>query len=61
LKEVTEAVKPPRTLFVDRPLGFPLGLPDQPQLQTEIIQTALRLLMDSRELPLIDDFDESKR
>lgn len=44
LREVTEKVKPPRVLFVDRPLGFPLGFPGQPETQREILQQALALL-----------------
>ena len=45
LREVTERVAPPRALFVDRPLGYPLGAPDDPALQTRIIlNTALALL-----------------
>jgi hypothetical protein len=58
LKEVTEAVNPPRTLFVDRPLGFPLGLPNNPGLQKQIIRTAFQLLTGKRELPVIEDFRE---
>ena len=56
---MTRAVKPPRTLFVDRPLGFPLGLPNQPELQRQIIDAALGLLSVS-ELPVIEDFEDPK-
>ncbi|MCL4782060.1 MAG: hypothetical protein KJZ70_03410 [Bryobacterales bacterium] len=44
LREVTENVKPPRVLFVDRPLGFPLGYPGRKQVQREILRQALALL-----------------
>ena len=44
LREITERVDPPRALFVDFPLGYPLGMPDNPALQTEIILAALGLL-----------------
>ncbi len=44
LREVTERVAPPRALFVDLPLGYPLGAPDNASLQTRIILAAVALL-----------------
>lgn len=44
LREVTARVEPPRVLAVDRPLGYPLGSPNDPPLQRAIILAALRLL-----------------
>ena len=44
LREVTERVAPPRTLFVDRPFGYPLGGPNNASLQTVIIMALLTLL-----------------
>jgi D-proline reductase (dithiol) PrdB len=44
LREITERVAPPRALFVDRPLGYPLGEPGNPQLQTSIVTAACGLL-----------------
>jgi D-proline reductase (dithiol) PrdB len=44
LREVTERVDPPRTLFVDRPFGFPLGAPNEASVQTVIILALLALL-----------------
>jgi D-proline reductase (dithiol) PrdB len=44
LREVTERVDPPRTLFVDFPLGYPLGAPYNTSLQTVIILAMLALL-----------------
>ena len=58
LREVTKAVNPPRTLFVDRPLGYPLGQPNDPALQKNIIMSALRLLQDPGPLPIVEDFQE---
>lgn len=49
LREVTERVVPPRALFVDFPLGYPLGAPNDAQLQRRIILSALSLL--SEEVP----------
>lgn len=44
LREVTRKVKPPRVLYVDRPLGFPLGYPGRKTGQREILKQALALL-----------------
>ena len=44
LREVTERVGPPRALFVDFPLGYPLGAPQDAALQTQIILAMLALL-----------------
>jgi hypothetical protein len=44
LKEITERVAPPRALFVDFPLGYPLGNPNDSALQTWIIVAMLALL-----------------
>jgi hypothetical protein len=33
LREVTEKVRPPRSLYVDFPFGYPLGAPADPALQ----------------------------
>ena len=44
LREITEKVRTPRALFVDTPLGYPLGKPNDPALQTAILREALALL-----------------
>lgn len=56
LRAVTEKVKPPRTLVVPFPFGYPLGEQNNPALQHEIIRAALRLLETSDVLPVISDF-----
>jgi hypothetical protein len=55
LREVTEKVAPPRALFVPYPLGYPLGKPNDAELQRRIIVAALALL-ERDALPLIEDF-----
>ncbi len=55
LEEITRQTAPPRALFVDRPLGYPLGEPDNPGLQQRIILAALSLLSDN-ELPILAAF-----
>jgi hypothetical protein len=44
LQEVTARVNPPRALFVDFPLGYPLGLPNDARLQTQVMKVALAML-----------------
>ncbi len=44
LAEVTGRVRPPRVFRVDRPLGYPLGYPNDAAGQTQIIEAALKLL-----------------
>lgn len=58
LREVAEKVSPPRTLFVDRPLGYPLGEPGAVEVQRRIIRRALSLLEGDRTLPLVESFEE---
>ena len=42
--DITRAVKPPRSVFVNFPLGHQTGKPHQPQLQRSIIIDAFRAL-----------------
>ena len=44
LREITEKIRPPRALFVPFPLGYPLGEPDNPELQTKVMRAAFALL-----------------
>lgn len=44
LMEITRQVEPPRVLTVDRPLGYPLGEPNNPGLQKQIMMAAFALL-----------------
>lgn len=55
LKEITARVSPPRALFVDFPLGYPLGNPNDSPLQTRIILAAFGLLTESIPPPIIRD------
>ncbi len=40
--DITQAVKPPRAVFVNFPLGHQTGPPDQPELQRKIVTDAMR-------------------
>jgi D-proline reductase (dithiol) PrdB len=53
LTEVTGRVEPPRALAVDRPLGYPLGEPNHPDLQKQIMREAFALLSVHVSNPLI--------
>jgi hypothetical protein len=56
LPEVTRKVRPPRALQVPYPLGYPLGEPDAPALQRQILQ-AMLALVDARDVPVLEVFD----
>ncbi len=56
LPEVTERVRPPRALFVDRPLGFPLGEPHNTDLQERIVMSALVMTADLVEDLVVRDY-----
>ena len=43
LAEVTRKVRPPRTLFRDRPLGFPLGPAFAASFQRGVVLSALEM------------------
>ena len=57
VKEHAAKVKPPRALFVPFPYGYPLGKPDDPEFQQQVIAAALELL-EYREGPVLVDFPE---
>ena len=56
LREVSQKVRPPRTLFVPFLMGCPLGAPDQPELQHSIIRVALNLFDATDRLPLLHSY-----
>jgi D-proline reductase (dithiol) PrdB len=41
--ELSQGFKPPRTVFLDFPLGCTAGKPNEPELQRQILRDALRL------------------
>ena len=55
LREITEKTRPPRALFVPFPLGYPLGEPNNPELQTRIIHAAFALLS-RNDCPVLEAF-----
>ena len=52
-ESITKRVKPPRALSVSYRFGYPLGEPNNPELQHAIIAEALELLADEGTPPII--------
>lgn len=52
-ESITKRVKPPRALSVPYRFGYPLGEPNNPELQHAIIAEALALLADEGLLPIL--------
>ncbi len=61
LPEITRKVGVPRALSVPYPLGYPLGRPDDPALQSEIVRAALLLLAHPGPPPVLTAFREPAR
>lgn len=55
LREITEKIQPPRALYVPYPLGYPLGEPNNVELQTRVIQAAFELLR-RNDTPVLETF-----
>ncbi len=58
LREITAKVKPPRTLFLDRPLGYPLGEPGNADLQKSVIRQALSMASEEVSEMVVKEFQE---
>ena len=56
LKEVSLRVAPPRTLWVPFPMGYPMGEPRRPEIQTRVLTEALALLAQTSDGPILADF-----
>ena len=57
VREHIEAIKPPRALFLDFPMGRSMGKPNDPVFQKKVIREAFGLL-DTDSGPVISDFPE---
>jgi hypothetical protein len=55
LADVTRRIRPPRALAVPYPLGFPLGGPNDPGLQTAVLR-ALLALLHRDDVPVLEPF-----
>lgn len=52
-----ESVRPPRSLYCEFPLGRPLGKPNDPAFQTDVVMAMLALL-DRTDVPVLEDYPE---
>lgn len=59
IRKHTEAIRPPRALWVPFALGRPLGAPENPPFQRRVLVAALELL-DAAEGPILVDFPEEE-
>lgn len=57
VREHIEAVKPPRALFLDFPMGRPFGKPNDPVYQTAVIHAAFKLF-EAESGPMLEDFPD---
>lgn len=57
LREVGEAVRPPRALWVPFPHGYPLDRPDDPPRQMAVLEAALRLLETAEGPPALEEYE----
>tara|TARA_A200000159_G_C7283381_1_gene322485 strand:- start:44 stop:805 length:762 start_codon:yes stop_codon:yes gene_type:complete len=57
VKEHIEAIKPPRALWLDFPMGRPLGKPNDPDYQKKIIRAAFDLFNEPSG-PVLKDFPD---
>ncbi len=58
VREHMEALTPPRALWLDFPMGRPLGKPGDPDYQKRIIRSAFDLL-DASSGPQLEDFNDT--
>ena len=57
VKEHMEIIKPPRALWLNFPMGRPMGKPNDPEFQKKVIRVAFELLQKSPG-PVLEDFPE---
>jgi D-proline reductase (dithiol) PrdB len=56
-RDLTALVKPPRSLFINHPMGNPFGRPDDRAAQTSVLRAALNLVAESNEAGILVDYD----
>jgi hypothetical protein len=56
LREVAEKVRPPRALCVPFRHGYPLGAPNDPAKQRQVMEAAFALLEREGPPPVIEDY-----
>lgn len=56
-RDITALVRPPRSLFVNHPMGNTFGRPGDTARQTDILRQALRLVVESDAPGTLADLD----
>lgn len=56
LSEVAEKVRPPRALWVPFDHGYPLGEPNNPALQVDVLRQTFALLAEEGPGPVLREF-----
>ena len=56
-RDLTALVKPPRSLFINHPMGNPFGHPDDVEAQSAVLRAALRLAAECDEPGVLVDYD----
>lgn len=56
LRHVAERVGPPRALVLPFRHGYPLGQPNDPQVQMHVLEKALQLLERPDQPPVLEDY-----
>ena len=57
IREHSEAIKPPRALWVPFELGRPLGVPNDADFQKRVLMSSLKLL-EAEQGPVLEDFGD---
>ena len=58
VREHIEVIKPPRGLWLNFPMGRPMGKPNDPKYQKKVIRAAFNLL-DAKSGPILEDFPDT--
>jgi hypothetical protein len=58
MREHIEMIKPPRAIWLDFPMGRPMGKPNDPAYQTKVIRAAFKLF-DTPTGPVLEDFADT--
>lgn len=54
-RDLTEQTKPPRTLFVNHPMGNAFGAPGDEETQIAVLRAALKLIVEATEGGILVD------
>ena len=54
-RDLTQQVRPPRSLFVNHPMGNAFGAPGDTEIQRAILAAALRLAVTATEAGVLED------